>query len=63
MAQSDSGASLPYREPVTVKPVSATGSTPRRPRGEAPEIAPLAIDGKRSTDWHTDCYSTTDLGG
>ncbi|GIH64976.1 protein kinase family protein [Microbispora siamensis] len=64
VAQSDSAASpSPSRKPVTVKPVSATGFDPLgSDRAEKPEIAPLAIDGKPSTDWHTDSYSSADLG-
>ncbi|MEU6428482.1 serine/threonine protein kinase [Microbispora sp. NPDC046973] len=64
VAQSDAAASpSASRKPVTVKPVSATGFDPLGPdRAEKPEIAPLAIDGKPSTDWHTDSYSSADLG-
>ncbi|GIH51215.1 protein kinase family protein [Microbispora rosea] len=53
----------PSRKPVTVKPVSAAGFDPLgTDRAEKPEIAPLAVDGKPSTDWHTDSYSSADLG-
>ncbi|WP_197382679.1 murein biosynthesis integral membrane protein MurJ [Mycolicibacterium mengxianglii] len=43
----------------TVKPVSATVFSPA---GEAdnPDLAPLAIDGNRSTVWPTDTYSDSD---
>ncbi|MGI5162536.1 protein kinase family protein [Microbispora sp. CA-102843] len=62
--QSDvSQSPSPSRKPVTVKPVSATGFDPLgSDRAEKPEIAPLAIDGKPSTEWHTDSYSSADLG-
>ncbi|GGO25189.1 serine/threonine protein kinase [Microbispora rosea subsp. aerata] len=53
----------PSRKPVAVKPVSATGFDPLgSDREEKPEYAPLAIDGKSSTDWHTDSYTSADLG-
>ncbi|MBP2704663.1 protein kinase family protein [Microbispora sp. RL4-1S] len=53
----------PTHKPVTVKAVSATGFDPLGDdRAENPEYAPLAIDGKPSTEWHTDSYTSADLG-
>ncbi|MEV4454265.1 serine/threonine protein kinase [Microbispora sp. NPDC049633] len=64
VAQSDAARSpSPSLKPVTVKAVSAAGFDPLgSDRAEKPEIAPLAVDGKPSTDWHTDSYSSADLG-
>ncbi len=64
VAQSDAARPpSPSLKPVTVKAVSAAGFDPLgSDRAEKPEIAPLAIDGKPSTDWHTDSYSSADLG-
>ncbi|WP_248964649.1 protein kinase family protein [Sphaerisporangium perillae] len=47
----------------TVKPSSANGFDPLgSDRAEHPEWAPLAIDGKPSTEWHTDKYETPEFG-
>ncbi|MGW4640843.1 protein kinase family protein [Sphaerisporangium sp. NPDC004334] len=49
---------------TTVRPASANGFDPLgSDRSEHPEWAPLAIDGKPSTEWHTDKYNSADLGG
>ncbi|GGL01436.1 hypothetical protein Sme01_41620 [Sphaerisporangium melleum] len=49
---------------VTVRPASAVGFDPLgSDHSEHPEIANLAIDGKPSTEWHTDKYNSADLGG
>ncbi|WP_327048692.1 protein kinase family protein [Microbispora sp. NBC_01189] len=53
----------PTAKPVAVKPVSATGFDPLGDGSEKPEIAGLAVDGKPSTEWHTDSYLGADLGG
>ncbi|GGM69414.1 serine/threonine protein kinase [Thermopolyspora flexuosa] len=45
-----------------VKPVRARGFDPLGDRREHPEIAADAIDGKDSTDWHTDSYTSADFG-
>jgi Mn2+-dependent serine/threonine protein kinase len=45
-----------------VKPVRARGFDPLGDRTEHPEIAKDAIDGKSSTDWHTDSYNSADFG-
>ncbi|MBX6381626.1 MAG: protein kinase family protein [Microbispora sp.] len=53
----------PSLKPVAVKPVSATGFDPLgSDHIEKPELARLAIDGKPSTEWHTDSYTSADLG-
>lgn len=64
VAQSDVASSpSPSHKPVTVKPVSATGFDPLGDdRAENPEYSQLAIDGKPSTEWHTDSYTSADLG-
>jgi hypothetical protein len=50
-------------KPVTVKPVSVTGFDPKGDDlSEHPELAPLAIDSKSSTDWHTTNYNSADFG-
>jgi serine/threonine protein kinase len=50
-------------KPVTVKPVSVTGFDPKGDDlSEHPELAPLAVDGKSSTDWHTTNYNSADFG-
>ncbi|MEZ0074528.1 protein kinase family protein [Planotetraspora sp. GP83] len=50
-------------KPVTVKPTSATGFDPLGDdKAENPDMAALAIDGKSSTDWHTDTYQSPELG-
>jgi len=45
-----------------VKPAKARGFDPLGDRREHPEIAKDAIDGKDSTDWHTDSYNSADFG-
>ena len=45
-----------------VKPVRARGFDPLGDGKEHPEIAADAIDGKSSTDWHTDSYTSADFG-
>jgi hypothetical protein len=53
----------PSAKPVTVKPISATGFDPLGDdKEENPEYANAAIDGKSSTDWHTDTYNSAELG-
>lgn len=53
----------PTPKPVVVKPVSAVGFDPLGDdKVENPDLAPLAIDGKSSTDWHTTSYNSADLG-
>ncbi|MFC4588037.1 protein kinase family protein [Sphaerisporangium corydalis] len=48
---------------VTVKPARADGFDPLgSDRSEHPEWARLAIDGKPSTEWHTDKYETAQFG-
>jgi hypothetical protein len=49
-------------EAKEVKPVKAQGFDPLGDRTEHPEIAADAIDGKDSTDWHTDSYNSADFG-
>ncbi|ETK35034.1 protein kinase family protein [Microbispora sp. ATCC PTA-5024] len=50
-------------KPVTVKPVGANGFDPLGDdHAENPEYAALAVDGKPSTEWHTDSYNSADLG-
>jgi hypothetical protein len=45
-----------------VKPVKAQGFDPSGDKQEHPDIASDAIDGKPSTDWHTDSYNSADFG-
>ncbi|WP_203991163.1 protein kinase family protein [Sphaerisporangium rufum] len=47
---------------VTVKPVGADGFDPLGDGVEHPEWARMAIDGKPSTEWHTDSYQSADFG-
>jgi hypothetical protein len=48
----------------TLTPVSAAAFGPSGTgQGDAPELAPLAIDGSPATAWHTDRYATTGFGG
>ncbi|MEW9533679.1 protein kinase family protein [Microbispora sp. NPDC049125] len=62
-SESPSASPTPTHKPVTVKAVSATGFDPLgNDREENPEYGPLAVDGKSSTEWHTDSYSSADLG-
>jgi len=49
-------------EAKEVKPAKAQGFDPLGDRTEHPEIAADAIDGKDSTDWHTDSYNSADFG-
>jgi hypothetical protein len=47
-----------------VKPKSVSGFDPLSTDGQEGAIhAPNAIDGKSSTDWHTESYTTADFGG
>jgi hypothetical protein len=47
-----------------VRPASATGFDPLGTDGaERPELALYAVDGKPSTDWHSESYNSEDLGG
>ncbi|MDI9582406.1 protein kinase family protein [Thermobispora bispora] len=53
----------PSQKLTVVKPVSATGFDPLGDdKTENPEYAGLAIDGKPSTEWHTQSYTSADLG-
>src|SRR5690606_40289858 len=55
--------SSPSQKLTVVKPVSATGFDPLGDdKTENPEYAGLAIDGKPSTEWHTQSYTSADLG-
>ena len=45
-----------------VKPKKASGFDPLADRDEKNEMAPLAIDGKPSTLWKTENYTSADLG-
>lgn len=46
-----------------VKPESVTGFDPMGADGEErPELALLAVDGKPSTDWHSESYASADFG-
>ncbi|WP_214411412.1 protein kinase family protein [Sphaerisporangium fuscum] len=48
---------------VTVKPVSARGFDPHGDHSEGrPDTPRLAIDGKPSTEWHTETYESADFG-
>jgi hypothetical protein len=48
----------------TLTPVSAVAfGSSGAGRGDAPQLAPLAIDGNPATAWHTDWYATANLGG
>ncbi|MDH2425549.1 protein kinase family protein [Sphaerisporangium sp. TRM90804] len=48
---------------VAVKPSAARGFDPQgTDRDEHPEITQLAIDGKSSTEWHTDSYQSAEFG-
>ncbi|MEV5412090.1 protein kinase family protein [Thermopolyspora sp. NPDC052614] len=57
-----SGAA-PSKGPVEeVKAAKAHGFDPLGDRTEHPEIAADAIDGKDSTEWHTDSYNSAEFG-
>ncbi len=45
-----------------VKPAKAQGFDPLGDRTVHPEIAANAIDGKDSTEWHTDSYNSAEFG-
>jgi hypothetical protein len=48
----------------TLTPVSAAAFGPSGTgQGDAPQLAPLAIDGHPATAWHTDWYATASFGG
>jgi Helix-turn-helix domain len=48
----------------TLTPVSAAAFGPSGAgQGDAPQLAPLAIDGNPATAWHTDWYATAGFGG
>ena len=48
----------------TLTPVSAAAFGPSGTgQGDAPQLAPLAIDGNPATAWHTDWYATAGFGG
>jgi hypothetical protein len=60
---SASGSQAPPPKIITVKPSSADGFDPLgTDRSEHSEYARLAIDGKPSTEWHTDKYESAELG-
>ena len=60
---SSSASRPPAPKIVTVKPGRADGFDPLgSDRTEHPEWARLAIDGKPSTEWHTDKYETAEFG-
>jgi len=47
----------------TLTPVSAAAFGPSGPgQGDAPRLAPLAIDGNPATAWHTDRYASANFG-
>ena len=47
----------------TLTPVSATAFGPSGAgKGDAPQLAPLAIDDDPATAWHTDWYATARFG-
>jgi hypothetical protein len=47
----------------TLTPVSAAAFGPSSAgQGDAPQLAPLAIDGNPATAWHTDWYATAHFG-
>jgi len=45
-----------------VKPSSVTGFDPLGDKEERGELAGFAIDGKESTDWHSESYDSADFG-
>ena len=45
-----------------MKPSSAIGFDPLGDREERGELAGFAIDGKDSTDWHSESYDSADFG-
>jgi Helix-turn-helix domain len=48
----------------TLTPVSAAAFGPSGAgQGDAPQLAPLAIDGNPATAWHSDWYATAGFGG
>jgi serine/threonine protein kinase len=50
-------------EPKIIKPESATGFDPLSvDKVEKPQYARFAIDSKKNTEWHTDTYTSADLG-
>ncbi|MEV7966066.1 protein kinase family protein [Sphaerisporangium sp. NPDC088356] len=61
---SSAASQAPSPKIVTVKPSRADGFDPLgSDHTEHPELARLAIDGKPSTEWHTDKYESAELGG
>jgi serine/threonine-protein kinase len=56
-----SAAAAPV-QPITVQLVSAKDYDPIGGDGEHPELVNAAVDGNRSTDWHTSTYSGGNLG-
>ncbi|GAA3788809.1 hypothetical protein GCM10022226_04330 [Sphaerisporangium flaviroseum] len=62
-AASSSASEPPAPKIVTVKPSRADGFDPLgSDRSEHPDLARLAVDGKPSTEWHTDKYESPQLG-
>ncbi|GAA3120566.1 hypothetical protein [Nonomuraea salmonea] len=60
-ASPTASASAPA-ETQAVKPVKAQGFDPLGDGDEKPDLAKLAIDGKPSTLWKTETYTSADLG-
>jgi hypothetical protein len=46
----------------TLTPVSAAAFGPGGGQGDNPQLAHLAIDGNRTTGWHTDWYTSARFG-
>ncbi|MBE1588885.1 protein kinase family protein [Nonomuraea angiospora] len=59
---SPSASTSASAEAQTVKPKKAQGFDPLGDNSEKPEMADLAIDGKPSTLWKTERYTSADLG-
>lgn len=66
VTEAESTPSQSATQPIAlqvVKPASADGFDPLGDdRAEHPEMAPLAIDGKPTTFWHTTNYNSSELG-
>ncbi|GLW12483.1 hypothetical protein Misp01_76110 [Microtetraspora sp. NBRC 13810] len=56
-------SSVPSAKPVAVEPKSAKDFDPQGDNTEKPQWVGNAIDGKGGTEWHTDGYTSADLGG
>jgi hypothetical protein len=69
LGQPDTPQATSSRPPATaapkakaVKPANARGFDPSGDNQEHPDIAGAAIDGKPSSDWHTDSYNSAEFG-